>query len=567
MTNQADEDRIAELLMRWEEAFDHGQDLLPEELCSGSPELLEPLKQKIAALKQLAWVKEDAAAKHPPELHDPSQLPKLLADRYRIDGLIAGGGHGQIYRAFDQELQRPVAIKVSKKTSRPNDDLLEEARRVAQLRHPGIVAVHDVGRHDGMLFVVSDLIEGRSLANAEHPSHSEAVRIVAQVAEALHFAHQQGFVHRDIKPGNILLDAEGRPLITDFGIATTTEELADGQTGSVGTLPYMAPEQVAGETQLIDRRTDIYALGVVLYEMLTGKLPYHARTPAALREQILFRSPARFDGTIPEAVESVCLKCLAKHPADRYTTAEQLATELRAALMAPRPRNWRWLKVIGIAVLVVLAGFGVWGLIRGGLSGRAAHAFVEDGAFYFDGRTRIITKLERFAPVTLEAWVCPEPYEKNDFQFLIGSDIPAHHGIGLAICGSIVAAEYLSGNIYSDKAVMPSQWSHLAAVFGEKETRLYLNGRLVVTGPASANSGSTNFVLGCIGEQNPLFHYHGKMRGIRISRSERYSTDFQPEERFLPDSTAILIYAADAVSDGTVRDLSGHGNEGRVERF
>ena len=439
---------------------------------------------------------------------------------------------------------------------------------MAQLRHPGIVAVHDVGRHDGMLFVVSDLIEGRSLAEAEHLSPSEAVRIVAQVAEALHFAHQQGFVHRDIKPGNVLLDAEGRPLITDFGIATTTEELVDGRATSVGTLPYMAPEQVAGETQLIDRRTDIYALGVVLYEMLTGKLPYQARTPAALREQILFRSPTRFDGEISEAVEAVCLKCLAKHPADRYATAEQLATELRAAFDARRPRNWRWLMVLGIAVLIVLAGVGVWSLIRGGLSGRATHAFVEDGAFYFDGRTRIVTKLERFAPVTLEAWVCPDPYEKNDFQFLIGSDVATLHGIGLAICGPVVAAEYLSGNpIFSDQTVMPSQWSHLAAVFGEKDTRLYLNGRLVVTGPASANSGTTNFVLGCIGEQNPLFHYHGKMRGIRISRGERYSSDFQPEEQFSPDRTATLIYAADAVSGGIVRDLSGHGNDGRVERL
>jgi serine/threonine protein kinase len=360
MTN---EDRIAELLLRWEEAFDHGQDLTAEELCVGTPELLEPLKQRIAALKQIAWVKEDAAAKQPPELHDVS-LPKILADRYRIEGLIAEGGHGQVYRAFDQELQRLVAIKIARRKDVPDEDLLEEARKVARLRHPGIVAVHDVGRDSGTLFIVSDLIEGKNLAEVERPSVKEAVRIVADVADALHFAHQQGFIHRDIKPGNILLDGEGHPFVADFGIATTTEELVDGRSVSVGTLPFMSPEQVAGETQLIDRRTDIYALGVVLYELLTDTLPYQARTPIALREQILFRPPARFDDNVPEAVAAACLRCLAKHPADRYATAEELATELRASLTVPRKQSWRWLSVAGIVLLLVLAGLAGWNLIQ-----------------------------------------------------------------------------------------------------------------------------------------------------------------------------------------------------------
>lgn len=567
MTDQAVEDRTAELLLRWEEAFDHGDDLPAEELCAGSPELLEPLKQRIAALKQLAWVKDDATTKQPPELHEVS-LPKILADRYQIEGLIAEGGHGQVYRAFDQELQRLVAIKVARRRNVPAEDLLEEARRVARLRHPGIVAVHDVGRHEGMLFVVSDLIEGKSLAEAERPSLSESVSIVGQVAEALHFAHQQGFVHRDIKPGNILLDAEGRPLITDFGIATTTEELGDGRATSVGTLPYMAPEQVAGEAQLIDRRTDIYALGVVLYELLTGRLPYQARTPTALREQILFRSPARIGQSLPEALEAVCLKSLAKHPADRYATAEDLAVELRAALNAPHPRNWRWLIVAGIAILVILAGFGAWSLLRTGFPARAAHAFVENGSLRFDGRTRIVTPLERFAPVTLEARICPDPYEKNDFQFLIGSDIATHHGVGLALCGPLVATEYLHGNIFSDQPVMPGKWSHLAAVFGEKETRLYLNGKLVSTGPATESAGGTHFVVGCIGEENTLFLYHGQIRAVRISKGERFIGDFQPDEKFqAADETAILIYVGQSVEGNTVRDLTGHGNDGRVQRF
>jgi eukaryotic-like serine/threonine-protein kinase len=362
MTNQADEDRIADLLLRWEEAFDHGQDLTAEELSADCQQLLEPLKQRISALKQMAWVKDDAAAKLPPEL-SPALLPKILADRYRIEGLIAEGGHGQVFRAFDEELQRLVAIKIARRRDVPDDDLLEEARRVARLRHPGIVAVHDIGRHEGMFFIVSDLIEGKNLAEIERPTVQEAVRIIADVADTLHFAHQQGFVHRDIKPGNILLDGEGHPFVADFGIATTTEELIDERSVSVGTLPYMSPEQVAGEIQLIDRRTDIYALGVVLYELLTETLPYQARTPMALREQILFRLPAQIDG-IPGVVEAIVLKCLAKHPADRYATAEELAVELRASLTVPRKRSRRWLSVAGILLLVALAGLAGWNLIQ-----------------------------------------------------------------------------------------------------------------------------------------------------------------------------------------------------------
>jgi hypothetical protein len=234
-----------------------------------------------------------------------------------------------------------VAVKIPRPrgAQRPehSDALLEEARRAAGLRHPGIVSVHDVGRDDGLCFIVSDLIDGENLADRiarDRPPPAEAVRLVAEVAEALHFAHGRGFVHRDVKPANVLIDRRGNPLITDFGIAATLDELALGRNVSSGTLAYMAPEQVAGEVQLIDARTDVYALGVVLYEILAGRQPYQARTPTALREQILFRAPlplrATAVGVSPE-LEGVVLRCLAKHPADRYPTARELAEKLRAA--------------------------------------------------------------------------------------------------------------------------------------------------------------------------------------------------------------------------------------------
>ena len=226
------------------------------------------------------------------------ELPKILGGRYRVEGLIGDGGFGWVFKGYDPELQRPVAIKIPKPrsgvTSDRADMLLEEARKIAKLRHPGIVSVHDVGKQDSSVFVVNDFIDGENLADRiarSKPSISETVELVAEVADALGFAHELGFVHRDIKPANILIDRQGKPLITDFGIAATIDELARGRNITSGTLPYMAPEQLADEVQLIDGRTDLYALGVVLYEMLTGRHPYQARTPTALREQILFRSP------------------------------------------------------------------------------------------------------------------------------------------------------------------------------------------------------------------------------------------------------------------------------------
>lgn len=579
------DDEIAGLLLRWEEAWEHGEDIPAQALCAGHPDLEPVVREQIEALKATAWVKEppgDGDGDDPEDERD-NPSPTTVGGRYRIEGLIAEGGHGRVFRGYDPELQRPVAIKVPRprRAAPPEDDdcLLEEARRAGGLRHPGIVAVHDVGRDDGTCFIVSDLIDGENLADRiarNRPEPVEAARLVAEIAEALHFAHERGFVHRDIKPANILIDRQDRPLVTDFGIAATKDDLARSRVATSGTLPYMAPEQVAGEVQLIDARTDLYALGVVLYELLTGRHPYQARTPTVLREQILFRSPAPLgtDGDrIPPALAEVCLRCLSKHPADRFTTANELADDLRAALTrSGAKRSGRWLSIIlGAAVLGggLLLGLGY--LRHTPSSGTSApkhnHPIAQDGVLIFDGQNRIVTPLERFAPVTLEAWVRPESYQDHGNQFLIGSDIPTKYGFGLSISGAILSAEYVPGMMFSVRAVPLREWSHVAAVFGEAETRLYLNGERVHVGPKTERGGGAKFVIGCAGEANPIDHFRGRVRSVRVSPGERYSGDFRPPETFpADDPEAVLIYDGSKVEGDRVIDLSGRGNHGVVQR-
>jgi serine/threonine protein kinase len=214
--------------------------------------------------------------------------------RYQVRRVLGSGGFGIVYLGYDAKLDRSVAIKAlrnrSGKPGTEGERFLQEARRLAQLRHPGIVTVHDVGVQEGQLYLVSDYLDGPDLGcwmRENRPNWSESARIVAAVADALAHAHARRIVHRDIKPENILLTVERVPVLVDFGLALD-ETKAGGQARGIisGTPCYMSPEQVTGAAHRIDGRTDIFSLGVVFYEMLTGRLPFQATDTLELMRQV-----------------------------------------------------------------------------------------------------------------------------------------------------------------------------------------------------------------------------------------------------------------------------------------
>lgn len=577
------EETLAAVLLRWEEAWDNGVDIPVETLSIECPELLEQVRDRIAALKQMTWMTRSPIENEGKTTEPDLLLGRTLAGRYQVETLIGVGGHGRVYRAFDQELQRHVALKVPKanRVTLPgqSDQFLEEARRAAKLRHPRIVSIHDVGRDDGQVFIVADLIEGQNLAeliDRRRPSLNEASEIIASVADALQFAHDQGFVHRDIKPANILIDRHGQPHITDFGIAATVEQISRGENSTSGTLAYMAPEQISGETHLIGTRTDIHAIGVVLYELVTGKLPFNAKTPHELRDDIKFRQLQPIsseNGRFPEVLQRICLRCLSKHPSDRFHSMADLATALRESNLGSKLLSgvlWGL-----IPVIAAIVGLTIWyGKIRNDNSPHQNDPAVvpvvvlepEKGVLFFDGKSRIVTPLISFVPCTLEAWIRTNGDRSE--QFVIGSDVPHNFGIGIGVNNRNPIAESIRGGFHVDKPITPGKWTHLAAVYSPNATLLFVDGKEIGVGPATQQpSIPTHFVIGNVGEDHTNLFFNGQIRCVRISTGERYSGDFEPESSFSPDAPdsvhqAVLIFEGSKVDGDRVIDLSGNGNHG-----
>ncbi|HVS36218.1 MAG TPA: protein kinase [Gemmataceae bacterium] len=396
----ADDPRVQELLDELLDGY-----ATPEAVCASCPELLPMVRKQ---WRRMCRVRADLDALFPPpdasstmlDAHFPPRdaltphpprdaaLPRIPG--YEVEAVLGRGGMGIVFRARHLRLKRLVALKMALAGDfaepRERERFPREAEAAAGLRHPNVVQIYDVGEADGRPYLTMELIEGGSLAQklagAPQPTR-EAAALLAVLAGAVHAAHTCGIIHRDLKPGNVLLTADGTPKISDFGLARLLEGGA-GLTQSgvpMGTPSYMAPEQARGQTQAIRPAVDVYALGAILYEMLTGRPPFRGETAAETVQQVLFQDPvppSRLNPRLPCDLETICLKCLSKEPERRYASAAALADDLRrfgeGRPIQARPLSlgsqlWRWcrrkpmaaaLAMTMLALVGLASGAGVW---------------------------------------------------------------------------------------------------------------------------------------------------------------------------------------------------------------
>jgi serine/threonine protein kinase len=331
---------VLDLLVEWEERRTSGEEVSPESLVPDDPALAAELRRRIERRKQLHEIFDSPTLGADEPQTPPPALPHVAG--YDILELLGRGGMGVVYKARQQGLNRLVALKMvlagANASAQDLSRFRAEAEAVARLGHPNIVQIYEIGEQDGCPFLALEYVGGGSLAqhlDGTPVAARQAAELVLSLARAVHHAHEQGIVHRDLKPANVLLRSDGTPKIADFGLAKRADSHdAHTQTGAIlGSPSYMAPEQASGATDKIGPATDVYALGVILYELLTGRPPFKGATLLETIEQVREHDPVppRFlQPKAPRELEIICLKCLEKSPARRYASAAALADDLEA---------------------------------------------------------------------------------------------------------------------------------------------------------------------------------------------------------------------------------------------
>ena len=392
------ESRLLDLVVEWEDRRAAGQTASPEDLCRDCPELLEELRKVLGAMAGMnavlgperppaeGVVARTVALTEPPATCEP--VPRdawPVIPQYEILEELGRGGMGIVLKARQTALGRIVAVKAILPQGPIREEqrrrFVREAKAMALLQHPNIVQIHEISQQGEHPYIIMEYVQGQSLSAslAQKPlAPRKAAELLVVLAGAVQAAHEQGVIHRDLKPNNILLAADGTPKICDFGLARHFEDVADQtQTNHIlGTPSYMAPEQVLGASATQGPAVDVYALGAVLYECLTGRPAFLADNPLDTMQLVVKQQPVpprQWQPKTPRDLETICLKCLAKEPRRRYASARELAEDLQRYLVGEpihaRPvglieRGWRWcrthpsgatmISVAALAAIVVL---------------------------------------------------------------------------------------------------------------------------------------------------------------------------------------------------------------------
>ena len=551
------------------------------------------------------------------QLEDLKQL-----ERFTLIREIGRGGFGIVYLAHDSILKRQVAIKIPRVETllqqNSRQRFLQEAEIAAKLDHAFLLPILEVGQSGETSFIVSPFCSGCDLSQWLHEREQritakQAADLMVRLADAMAYCHSLGILHRDLKPSNVLLfpgssgDLPFHPRITDFGLAKSMESsLQNTVSGAMlGTPLYMAPEQLWSRSEQIGPPTDVYAMGAILYELLSGYPPYRASHLPELIDQI---REGRIQGLrmqnpdVHIDLETICMKCLQRTPGDRYGNADELRLDLERFL-ANRPigarlnRNHRlYIRLVGSVTLAVFAVVGCATVLPMLYRATDANALIEPSnptlsimqsleseGFDFSAAEKVYVapwNYEASEPITVETWIYPDYPDgmivNVDGIFSIYSDK------GVKWAGpkvNVVVSEDKTLVCQSEQCLQPAVWQHLAFAFDGSRVHLYLNGlpmelaiyednnltaSLVIEPPKirpMKRWKNVGLVLGGNSPSATLKHrypFHGRIREVRISNKSRYSGPFDPSETFEVDDSTIALYRFPKTISPRIHDLSNH---------
>jgi hypothetical protein len=549
----------------------------------------------------------------------PDALGRL--GHYEALEVLGKGGFGIVFRAFDEALQRVVAVKVLAPelatTSPARKRFLREARSAARVRHENVVQVYAV-EEEPLPYLVMEFVPGETLQQRldrtgplEVP---EVVRLGRQIAQGLAAAHATGLIHRDVKPGNILIEAgpNQHVKLTDFGLARAADDASLSQSGLIaGTPLYMAPEQASADA--LDHRADLFSLGSVLYAMCTGRPPFRAPTTLAVLKRVAEDTPRPIREIIPEVPEWLCdliTRLHAKKPEDRYQSAREAAdilsvcdaqlkagARLKNLSQSPQRKpaarwsgRWKWVVAAALLLpalalaLTEIAGVTHWfrnqqptATVIPTVDPKAPLATARF-ALMFDGQKSMVRIpsliINDDHALTVEAWTVLEADQPHSCDllgnarregFTLYAPLPVHGGDGMKLAFTIRLKNPDKYVLAFEKQPVPRhQLIHVAGVYdGQAEIRFYVNGQLQSRTPAQSVKPSPlpvtlgNNYLGGAG-------FLGRMNEVRISKVARYDTDFTPAKRFEPDGDTIALYHFDEGEGAVLKDTSGNGHHGEI---